>query len=39
MSSLARGLTETDLEVKPAQFATPDDVVPITLESDRALAY
>lgn len=39
MSSLARDVTDADLEGKPAQFATPSDLVRITLESDRALTY
>ena len=39
MSSLARSVTDSDLEGKPAQFATPSDLVRVTLESDRALTY
>lgn len=39
MSSVARDVTEADLEGKPAQFASPSDLVRITLESDRALTY
>jgi uncharacterized protein len=39
MSSKARGVTEADLEGKPAQMATPSDLVRVTLESDRALTY
>ncbi|HEX2057304.1 MAG TPA: DsrE family protein [Actinomycetota bacterium] len=39
MSSTARGVTEADLDGKPAQFATPNDLVRVTLESDRALTY
>jgi predicted peroxiredoxin len=39
MSSGARGVTQDDLEGKPAQFASPNDLVRIALESDRALTY
>lgn len=39
MSSLARAVSESDLEGKPAQFATPSDLVRITLECDRTLTY
>lgn len=39
MSSMARGVSEADLEGKPAQFASPNDLVRITMESDRALTY
>lgn len=39
MSSGARGVTAEDLEGKPAEFASPNDLVRVILESDRALTY
>ena len=39
MSSNARDVSESDLEGKPAQWATPSDLVRVTLENDRALTY
>jgi predicted peroxiredoxin len=39
MSSAARGVTEADLDGKPAQFASPADLVRVTVECDRALTY
>lgn len=39
MSSGARGVTAADLEGKPAEFASPNDLVRVTFESDRALTY
>lgn len=39
MSSGARGVTAADLEGKPAEFATPNDLVRVTFECDRALTY
>ena len=39
MSSAARGVTDADLEGKPAQFAKPARLVGLTFEHDRALTY
>ncbi|HYO60381.1 MAG TPA: DsrE family protein, partial [Actinomycetota bacterium] len=39
LSSNARGVTEADLEGKPAQFGAPTDLVRVTLECDRTLTY
>lgn len=39
MSSMARGVTEADLDGKPAQFATPSDLVRVALECDKTLTY
>jgi hypothetical protein len=39
MSSAARGVTDADLEGKPAQFAKPAGLVGLTFEHDRALTY
>ena len=39
MSSKARGLTETELEGKPAEFAMPNRLVQLALEHDRVLTY
>lgn len=39
MSSGARGVTEADLEGRPAQFGAPTDLVRLTLECDRTLTY
>ncbi|HEX2295178.1 MAG TPA: DsrE family protein [Actinomycetota bacterium] len=39
MSSAARGVTDADLEGKPAEFGTPADLVRVTLETERALTY
>lgn len=38
-SSKARGVTEADLEGKNARFATPNDLVALTFDSDRVLVY
>lgn len=38
-SSKARGVTETTLKGKPAEFATPATLVRLTLSHDRALTY
>ena len=39
MSSKARGVTEADLEGKPAEFATPNVLIRLSLESDRMFTY
>ena len=39
MSSKARGVTEGDLEGKPAEFAMPQRLVQLTFEADRTLTY
>jgi uncharacterized protein len=39
MSSKARGVTEQDLEGKPAEMAMPNRLVQLAVESDRALTY
>jgi uncharacterized protein len=39
MSSKARGLTEADLKGKPAEFATPNVLVRLSLEHDRMFTY
>jgi uncharacterized protein len=39
MSSKARGLGEGDLEGKPVEFAMPNRLVELALESDRLLSY
>lgn len=39
MSSKARGLTEGDLEGKPAEFAMPPRLVQLAFEADRSLTY
>jgi uncharacterized protein len=39
MSSQARGLREGDLEGKPVEFAMPNRLVQLALESDRVLTY
>lgn len=39
MSSKARGVTDADLNGKPAQFAMPDRLVQLAFESDRTLTY
>jgi predicted peroxiredoxin len=39
MSSKARGVTESDLEEKPVEFAMPHRLVQLALESDRVLTY
>jgi predicted peroxiredoxin len=37
MSSKARGVTEADLEGKPAEFAMPEVLVRLTMQSDKTL--
>jgi predicted peroxiredoxin len=39
MSAKARGLSETDLEGKPAEFAMPDVLVRLAVEADVVLTY
>ena len=39
MSGKARGVTETDLENKPAEFAMPTRLVELVFEADRTLTY
>ena len=39
MSSKARGVSESDLEAKPAQFAMPARLVQLIFEADRAVTY
>jgi predicted peroxiredoxin len=39
MSSKVRGVTEADLDGKPAEFAMPDVLVRLTMESDKTLSY
>ena len=39
MSSKARGLTQDDLKDKPAEFAMPDVLVRLSIESDRMFVY
>lgn len=39
MSSKARGVTEADLEGKPAEFAMPDRLVQLSFDADRTLTY
>jgi uncharacterized protein len=39
MSSKARGVTEGDLEGKPAEFAMPTRLVQLAFEADRSITY
>jgi uncharacterized protein len=39
MSSKARGVAEADLDGKPVEFAMPNRLVQLTVESDRVLTY
>lgn len=39
MSSKARGVTDADLEGKPAEFAMPNVLVKLAVESDRMFTY
>ena len=39
MSSKARGVLEGDLEGKPVEFAMPNKLVQLAVESDRVLTY
>ncbi len=38
-SSKARGVTETDISGKPAEFALPNVLVRLSIESDRMFTY
>ncbi len=38
-SSKARGVTEADLKAKPAEFALPNVLVKLAVESDRMFTY
>lgn len=39
MSAKSRGVTETDMAGKPAEFATPNVLVKLSLEHDRMFNY
>ena len=39
MSSKARGITEADIQGKPAEFAMPKVLLQLSLESDRMFVY
>jgi predicted peroxiredoxin len=39
MSSKARGMSESDLEGKPAEFVMPTMLVRLALENDRMFTY
>ncbi len=39
MSSKARGVAESDLEGKPVEFAMPNRLVALALESDTVITY
>lgn len=39
MSAKSRGMSEVDLQGKPAEFAMPDLLVRLTFENDRVLTY
>lgn len=39
MSSRARGVTETDLEGKGIEFASPPKLVELAFAADRVLCY
>ncbi len=39
MSAKARGVTDADLQGKPAEFAMPNMLVRLSLESDRMFTY
>jgi hypothetical protein len=39
MSSAGRGVTQADLDGKPAELAQPARLVQLTLEHDRTLTY
>jgi hypothetical protein len=38
-SSKARGITETDIQGKPAEFALPNVLVRLSVESDKIFTY
>jgi hypothetical protein len=39
MSSKARGVSESDLEGKPAEFATPKVLLKLSFDADRTFVY
>lgn len=39
MSSKARGVSEADLEGKPAEFAMPQRLLQLAFDADRAITY
>ena len=39
MSCASRGITDQDLENKPAEKATPNVLVQLTMDADKALTY
>lgn len=39
MSAKARGMSDADLTGKPAEFAMPNVLIRLSLESDRVLSY
>jgi hypothetical protein len=39
MSGKARGLTDVDIQGKPAEFAMPNVLVRLSLEHDRMFTY
>ncbi|MGH3137613.1 MAG: DsrE family protein [Gaiellaceae bacterium] len=39
MSSKARGVTESDLDGKPVEFAMPNRLVQLAFEADRVITY
>ncbi len=39
MSSKARGVSETDLQGKPAEFAMPNILIRLSLDHDRTFTY
>lgn len=39
MSSAARGVTDADIDGKPAQWGTPSDLVRLIAEHDRTVTY
>ena len=39
MSSKGRGVTDEDLQDKPAEFAKPNVLVPLALDHDRMFTY
>jgi predicted peroxiredoxin len=39
LSAKARGITEADIQGKPAEFAMPNVLVRLSLESDRMFTY
>jgi uncharacterized protein len=39
MSAKARGMTDADLQGKPAEFAMPDKLVQCVVDADRTIVY